>query len=139
MICSEFTIFSQKWVCFSFDRPLEHNNLQCFFQELTKALSKARKSYENFVLMRHFITDINSPSLNRDNLDKLCTLFDLKNLITSITCITKNHRSTIDLILTNTRRSFQENITTEMGFSKFYQFISTYFKAHFTKLCPKTM
>ena len=71
--------------------------------------------------------------------DELCMLFNLKNLIASEARITKTHKSTIDLILTKKQISFQQNATTETGLSNFHNLISTYFKAHFSKLCPTSI
>lgn len=53
----------------------EHNNSQYSFKGLKKALSKASESYRNFILMDDFNVNINSPSVERDMLDKLCIVF----------------------------------------------------------------
>ena len=72
-----------------------------------------------------------------DKLDEFCNLFDLTNLIKTETCCTKNHKSTIDLFLTNRPLSFQKNRTTETGISDYHELISTFFKSHYTRLKPK--
>ena len=55
------------------------NIITCsFFEELTKVIRKASKSYENFILMTNFSIDTNSPSLGHNKLDELCPNFDLK-------------------------------------------------------------
>ena len=64
------------------------------------------------IFMDDCSTDINSPRFERDNLDELWTVFDLKNILTSGTCITKAERSTIDLTLTTKQSSFQTGVTT---------------------------
>ena len=69
MICSEFTISNRRRDCFSVYRPSEHEG------ELKKSLSKASESYKNFILMDDFNSSINSPSVERNKLDKLCILF----------------------------------------------------------------
>ena len=41
--------------------------------------------------------------------EQFCSLFNLKHLIKKETCITKSHKSTFDLILTNKPLSFQSS------------------------------
>ena len=48
-ICSEFTIWKNKWICFSIYRPPVTSNLTILFEELTKVLSKAVLKYENII------------------------------------------------------------------------------------------
>ena len=72
-------------------RPLEHNDLHCFFKELTKAISKTIEFYKNFILIDDLKIDATSPTLESDKLDGLVTLFNLKNLITSKTFTTETH------------------------------------------------
>ena len=60
----------------------------------------------------------------------------MKNLIRYETCFTRDHKSTIDLILTNKPKSFQNTCITETGLSNFHKLISTFFKTQIT--CLKT-
>ena len=55
--------------------------------------------------------DIDISNSDHEKLDQFCTLFNLKSLIEKETCITKSHKSTADLILTN--QSFQRNSVIE--------------------------
>ena len=100
-ISSEITVSKRKWLCFSIYRPPSYDNLELFFHELTSSLSKASESYENFILIRDFNIDVTKNGIKFDKLDEFCDLFNLTNLVTSPTCFTKTHKSTIDLILTN--------------------------------------
>ena len=43
--------------------------------------------------------DVTNKEVECDKLDEFCDLFNLTNLITSPTCFTKTHNSTIDLII----------------------------------------
>ena len=56
--------------------------------------------------MGDFVTNINTAGIEVDKLDEFCNLFDLKILVKTETCSTKNHKSTIDLLLTNRPLSF---------------------------------
>ena len=107
-ICSEFTISKRKWICFSVYRPPSYNNLIIFFEELTKSVCKALNRYDNSIVMGDFNIDINKDdAIGHDKLDVFCDTLNLTNLVKSETCYTNNHKSTIDLFLTNKPRSFQ--------------------------------
>ena len=88
-------------------RPPNFNNQDTFFREVADSLSKASLTY------------------------------DLTNLIKTEACCTKNHKSTIDLFLTNRPLSFQKNRTTETGISHYHKLIATFFKSHYTRFKPK--
>ena len=68
-----------------------------------------------------------------------CSLFNLQHLLKKETCITKTHKSTIDLILTNKPLSFQSISVIENGLSDHHKLIATFVKSHFTRLNPKTV
>ena len=69
-------------------------------------------------------------------LDEFCDLFNLTNLVTSPTCFTKTHKSTVDLILTNEGNSFQKAKVTETGLSDFHKLVTTFLRSHFNRLKP---
>ena len=69
--------------------------------------------------------------------DDFCDLFNLTNLIRNKTCFTRNHKSAIDLILTNKPKSFRNTFITEAGLNDFHKLISTFFKTQITLLKPK--
>ena len=76
--------------------------------------------------------DINTAGIEVDKLDRFCNLFKLTNLITTETCCTKNHISTIDLFPTNRTLSFQKTRVTETGISDYHKFISKFSKSRYT-------
>ena len=108
-LCSELTFTNKKWICFSIYRPPKSSNLSTFFEELTKSLSKTILKYENLLIIGDFNIGMKSKNLGYDKLDEFYNLFNLTNLIKSETCFTKNHKSLVDLFLTNTPLSFQKN------------------------------
>ena len=137
-ICSEFTISKRKWICFSVYRPPSYNNLIIFFEELTKSVCKALNRYDNIIVMGDFNIDINKDdAIGHDKLDVFCDTLNLTNLVKSETCYTNNHKSTIDLFLTNKPRSFQFTSVTETGLSDYHRLIATFIKSHFSRLEPK--
>ena len=96
-------------------RPPNFNNLDTCFKEVSDSLSKANLTNKNSIIMGDFNIDINTAGTEADKLDEFCNLFDLINLIKTKTCCTKNHKSIIDLLLTNRPLSFQETRSTETG------------------------
>ena len=137
-ICSEFTISKIKWTCFSVYRPPSYNNLIIFFEELTKSVCKAVNTYDNIIVMGDFNIDINKDdAIGHDKLDVFCDTLNLTNLVKSKTCYANNHKSTIDLFLTNKPRSFQFTSVTETGLSDYHRLITTFIKSHFSRLKPK--
>ena len=80
-----------------------------------------------------------STSLGYDKLDEFCDLFNLAYLIKSETCLTKNHKSLIDLFLTNRPLSFQKTNVSETGLSDYDKLITTFPKTNFSRLRPKVL
>ena len=89
--------------------------------------------------MGDFNIDMKKQKLGYDKLDEFCDLFNLTNLIKSETCFTKNHKSLIDLFLTNTPLSFQKTHVSETGLSDYHKLITTFFKTNFSRLRPKVL
>ena len=138
-LCSELTFTNKKWICFCIYSPSESSNLSTFFEELTTSLSKTKLKYENLLIMGDFNIDTKSKGLGYDKLDEFYDLFNLTNLIKSETCFTKNHKSLIDLFLTNTPLSFQKTHVSETGLSDYHKLITTFFKINFSRLRPKVL
>ena len=97
-ICSELTLSNKKWICHNIYRSLSSQNLEVFFNELTDSLYTANEKYENFIVTG-----------DHDKLEEFCAIFNLTSLINKETCFTSNHKSIIDLILTNNLISFQNS------------------------------
>ena len=88
--------------------------------------------------MGDFNIDINKDDgIGHDKLDVFCDTLNLTNLVKSETCYTNNHKSTIDLFLTNKPRSFQFTSVTETVLSDYHRLITTLIKSHFSRLKPK--
>ena len=89
--------------------------------------------------MGDFNIDIKYKGLCYGKLDTFCDLSNLTNLIHSETCLMKNHKSTIDLFLTNKPKLFFKTYTTEAGLSDYHKLIATFFKSKAPKLKPKVI
>ena len=119
-------------------RPPSYNNLIILFEELTKSVCKSLNTYDNIIVMRDFNIDINkNEAIGHSKLDTFCNTLNLTNILKSDTCFTNNHKSTIDLFLTNKPRSFQFTSVTETGLSDYHRLITTFMKSYFCRLKPK--
>ena len=61
----------------------------------------------------------------------------MTNFVTSPTCFTKTHKSTINLSLTNKGNYFQKTKVKATGLSDLRKLISTFLRSHFSRLKPK--
>ena len=57
----------------------------------------------------------------------------------SETCFMKNSKSTTDLLLTNKALNIKETLSVEKGVSDYSKMITTFFKAHSSRLRPKVI
>ena len=114
-----------------------YSHLDVFFNGVIHSLSKARLTYEDFIIIGDFNIDVNTTGVEVDKLDVFCDLFDLTNLIKIETCCTKSQKSTIDLFLTKKSLSFQKARPTETGISDYHKLISTFLKFRYTRLKSK--
>ena len=103
-----------------------------------KSVYKALGTYDNITVMGDFNIDIKKDeTIGHDKLDDFCDTLNLTNLVKSSTCYTNNHKSTIDLFLTNKPLSFQFTSVTETGLSDYHRLITIFMMSHFSRLKPK--
>ena len=103
-ICSELTIYNKKWICFSIYRPTNfQNKVHMSCPTRWEKLINHKKTLLQWEILIQILV-LNS---DHDKLEQFCSLFNLQSLIKKETCITKTHKSTTDLILTNKLLSFQ--------------------------------
>ena len=117
---------SKKWLISCSYNP-NVNSIQKHLSQISRGIDFYSTKYENFIVMGDFNIDISSLGVGFDKLSEFINLFDLTNLIKENTCITKDHQSTIDLILTNRPLSFQKTKVTETGLSDYHMLISSFF------------
>ena len=135
----EITIGKQKWCVISFYRS-EDVKVDDFFNILSKSLDQAYNAYNNVILMGDI--NINSFDKNAAKFKKLalfCDTFDLYNLIKSPTCFQAETPTSLDVILTNKKRSFINSNVVITGISDWHGMVTTMHRAHFKKLQPKTI
>ena len=70
-------------------------------------------------------------------LSDVCDTFSLKNLILEISCFKAVSGTSVDVMLTNRPRSFQQTAIIETCFSDHHKLIVSNFRTHFPRLPPK--
>ena len=91
--------------------------------------------FDNFLLLGDFNSEINELRMS-----EFCDIYNLQNLITDPTCF-KNptNPSSIDVILTNKSRSFQNSQVIETGLSDHHKMTITVLRSFFPKQAPVTI
>ena len=138
IICSDLMVCKKRWAIFSIYRPPDASNLELFFRELSSSLNSAMDKYDNVMIMGDInidTHDIQHPGYTR--LSSFCDVFGLSNLVNDKTCFTKNHSTSIDVMLTNKPRCFQNTTVFETGLSDFHGLVLTLMKTHIPRLKPK--
>ena len=97
----------------------------------------AMRKYENIVIMGDINIDMdNAKAAGLNRMSEFCDIFDLENLIRGNTCVTVEHASSIDVILTNKKHSLKNSCTVATGVSDFYKMVLTTMRAYYERLKP---
>ncbi len=140
LISSELTVCKKKWVFFSIYRPPDAANLELFFKELSLSLNSALDKYDNALIMGDINIDTHDTQHpGHAKLISFCDVFGLSNLVKDKTCFTKGHSSSIDVMLTNKPRCFQNTSVVETGLSDYHGLVLTVMKTHIPRLKPKIL
>ena len=105
-------IYGKKWLVSSSHNP-HRDNISNHLQSTTKSLDLYLSQYENIIKVGDFNTEIGENSMNA-----FCERYSVSSLIKEPTFYKNptNH-SCINLILTNSTRSFQNSSVVETGLS----------------------
>ena len=100
---------------------------------ISKTLGKYYGKYENVVFLEEFNAGIKETAMK-----SFFESYNLTNLIKQPTCFKNSEKpNCIDLILTNSPKSFQTTCVIETGLSGFHRMIVSVLKMHYRKLPPK--
>ena len=99
------TIAQKKWLNISIYQPPTPEELALLLQILTNCLSKGSQIYKNIVILVDFNIGVKVDEGDLDKLEEL-NLFDSTNLTRYETYFARNHKSSIDLILTDKPKTF---------------------------------
>ena len=128
----EINLRKKKWLlCCSYNP--HRNGIKHHLEVLGRDLDLYSSRYENIIVLGDLNVEKTDPSL-----DEFCVRYNLRSLIKEPTCYKNPENPTcIDLILTNSPRSFQNSCVIETGLSDFHKMIVTVMKATFQKLPPR--
>ena len=113
----------------------QKESIKYFLSHLSKGIDKNLSSYDNFLV----IGDFNCPVAEKE-MKEFCEIYDLENLIKKPTCYKNpSNPSSIDVMLTNKKGSFQNSMTIETGLSDFHKMTVTVLKSYCKKQDPFTI
>ena len=128
----EINLRSKKWLISGSYNP-HLSNIKDHLVEIKNGLEFYSSKYENFIVLGDF-----NAEMENIHLSDFCALFNLKNLVKGPTCFKNLDRPTsIDHILTNRHRLFQNSGVYETGLSDFHKLTFTVLKMYFTKHKPR--
>ena len=130
----EINLRSKKWLLGCSYNP-HRDTITPHLRNISTALDKLSTDYENVILFGDFNVEV-----EEKNLSNFMSVHNLKSLIKQKTCF-KNpeNPACIDLILTNSPRSFQNSSVFETALSDFHKLTITVVKQYFPKLKPKVV
>ena len=121
-----------------FSLSTDHQNLiSHFFSELSVSIDKATRKYDRIIITGDININSSDESIQGfSSLTELCDIFCLENLMRDTTCETSNSSSSVDVILTNKSRSFQNSSTVATGLSDVHKMILTSMRGNYERLKP---
>ena len=130
-ICLEINLRKTKWLVFG-GYNYNKQNTDNYLAKLGPVLDHYMSQFDNILLLGDFNSEPSELCMS-----EFCQLYNLKNLITEPTCF-KNplNPSTIDLIITNIPRSFQNTEIIDTGLSDHHSMTVTVMKTFFQKQAP---
>ena len=133
-IFMEMRIRQSAWLIVGGYNP-HKNNISYFLHHVGRELDKFLPKYENLLILG----DWNS-TVTEKEMKEFCEMYNLENLIKEPTCYKSTENpSSIDIMLTNKKLSFQNSTTLETGLSDFHKMTLTVLKRYFKKKDPITI
>ena len=131
VIFLELTLRKKKWLLVGGYNP-KKEHASYFLEHVSNHLDTIMACYDNILLLGDFNATIHDEAMK-----DFCELYDLENLIREPTCF-KNaeNPSSIDVILTNSKNSFQNSIAIETGLSDHHKMVVTVLKIYTKKKEP---
>ena len=127
----ELTLRKTKWLLMGGYNP-QKSNISYFLSHVSKQLDIFLPTYENILILG----DLNS-SISENEMIEFSEMYNLKNLINEPTCYKNAENPTsIDVMLTNKKCSFQHSITIETGLSDHHKMTISVLKKFIKKKAP---
>ena len=128
----ELNLRSKKWLLGCSYNP-HKENIASHLSNVSAALDKLCADYGNIILLGDFNVEV-----KEKNISGFKSTYNIKSSVKQKTCFKNlDNRSCIDLILTNSPRSFQDSSVFEIGLSDFHKLIITVLKQYFSEPKPK--
>ena len=130
----EIRIRNSIWLLFCSYNP---SKLQIAFHipEISNEIDAYCKKYENILIMGDFNVDVKEVSLHL-----FCNKYKFKSLNKDPTCYKNiDNPSCIDLLLTNSAKSFESTYTIETGLSDFHKLVVTVLNEKHERMPPKVI
>ena len=124
----ELKLRKRKWLlCGSYNR--HRRFISNHLIDIGRSLDLLSINYDNILLLGGFNSEVENNFLK-----EFCESYGMKSLIRIPTCYTNPaNPKCIDLMLTNSNRTFQNSCTIETGLSDFHKMIVTVLKIYFQK------
>ena len=130
----ELKIRQCKWLVVGGYNP-HRENISYFLKHMGMGMDKLLCKYENLLLLGDW-----NCSVNEKEMKEFCDTYNLENLIKGPTCFKSvNNPSSIDIMLTNKKLSFQNSLVVETGLSDFHRMTISVLKRYFKKKDPITI
>ena len=122
-ILVEITIRKTKWLILGGYNPIK-DNVSYYLSHISKEMDKLLGNYGNILMLGDF-----NYTVSETDMKDFCQIYDLHNLIKEPTCY-KNAKnlSSIDVMLTNRKGSFQNSMVVETGLSDHHKMTVTVLK-----------
>ena len=124
----EIRVRKTKWLLVGGYNP-KKASIAYFLDSISKQIDKLLGNYDRLIILGDF-----NSAMSEKPMTDFCDMYNLHNLITEPTCYKNpNNTSSIDLMLTNSKYSFQNSVTVETGLSDFHKMTISVLKMYFKK------
>ena len=133
-IAVEINLKKSKWLLIGSYNP-HRDKISNHLRSIGRKLNALCMKYDNLILMGDYNCEI-----TEEPMKVFCDTYNLTSLVNVATCFKSIDRPTsIDLILTNKKRSFQSTSIIETGLSDFHKLTTSILKTSFCKQKPKVI
>ena len=130
----EINIRKTRWLVMTGYNP-HKENISYFLNHISLSLDQLIAKYENIILLGDFNSE-----MKEEEMGNFCDIYNLKNLIFQSTCFKNpNNPSSIDVMLTNRKKSFTSSTAIETGLSDHHKLTISVLKTYFKKQDPITI
>lgn len=130
----ELRIRQCKWLVVMGFNP-HKEKIGIFLNHLSGEIDQYLPNYDNLLMLR----DWNTTETETEMVD-FCEMYSLSNLIKKPTCFKNvDNPSSIDIMLTNKKQSFQNSMTVGTGLSDFHKMTVTVMNRYYKKNEPVTI